>query len=495
MNDSDLYLQAAEIVNDVLDRGPANVDACARELCGDNAKLLNEVLTLLALHAATPAHDPFADTSIEAHRKRNDDHIDHLHTNAHAGMPDRIGSYRVIREIGRGGMGVVYECEQPSPRRRVAIKLVDGLRSSEALDRRFTAEAELQGRLQHPGIAQIYDAGAADVAGSRRPYFIMELVSGKPLRMHADTNSLSIPDRLALVARVADGIAHAHDHDSVPRDLKHVTILVTGAGQPKVLDFGIARFIGDTTAGAMTITNEGQILGTIGYMAPEQLDGTLGTVGPPADVYALGVILYELIAGVPPHDLNGLSIGAALRMLDQQTPPPLRSSIDRIDRDIDTIVQTCLDRDPGRRYHDAGELAADLRRTLAKQPIVARPPSKRYLTKMFVKRHRALVASVAAILTVLLVGVAVSSLFAFAEREARLIAQQQERLAQEREIAAISGLLSGATALRDADRLWQARRQLSGVDPGSRGWEWRHAALALPWVIDIGNTRQIHEDS
>ena len=482
MSDSSFYLRAAEVVGEVLDRNPPDLEDCARELCGDDSMLLEEVSELLRLHVQAPESDAFADHVIERQRGQYEDHVERAHDQVDT--PLEIGRYKVIREIGRGGMGVVYECEQPSPRRRVAIKVVDALRYSKALERRLTAEAQLQGRLQHPAIAQIFDAGAADVGGARRPYFVMELIEGLPLHMHADAKELSIRGRLALVARIADGIAHAHERKIVHRDLKHENILVTESGQPKVLDFGIARFTGEATMGSMTITNEGQILGTIGYMAPEQLSGEIGSIGPPADVYALGVILYELVSGRPPHDLAGLSIGAAVRMLDQQSPVPLRAARERISRDIETVVGRCLEREPRRRYQTADELAADLRRILANRPIVARPPSKRYRAGMFVKRNKALVGGTVATVLTLVVGIIVAVALGIGQHQARLEAEQEREIARQNELDAIRGVLAGTSALTDRGDTWEAARQLYAIDAGSRGWEWRHAALRLPWIIE-----------
>ncbi|MEO1585159.1 MAG: serine/threonine-protein kinase [Planctomycetota bacterium] len=484
MTDSSFYLRAAEVVGEVLDHAPPDREAYARKLCTGNVALLREVCDLLQLHAEAPVDDPLDDGVIEAHRSRNDEQLDRHHDASHLDIPLEIGGYRVIREIGRGGMGVVYECEQPSPKRRVAIKLVDVLRYSETLERRFTAEAELQGRLQHPGIAQIYEAGAADVSGARRPYFAMELVSGRPLRMFADGENLSINERLGLVSRVADGVAHAHAHEVVHRDLKHENVLVTESGQPKVLDFGIARFTGDATMGSMTITNEGQILGTIGYMAPEQLDGTPGSVGPPADVYALGVLLYELTAGVPPHSLDGLSIGAAVRLLDTQSPPPLRTVRDGISRDIETVVGKCLERDPRRRYQTAGELAADLRRILDNRPIVARPPSRRYRATMFAKRNKALVGGCAATMLTLAIGATVATVLGVGQREAKLEAEAERELALQNELDAIRGIIAGGAALASRGDTWEATRQLHAINPASRGWEWKYQSLAMPWILE-----------
>ncbi|MFK7884563.1 MAG: protein kinase [Phycisphaerales bacterium] len=479
MNQEHNYAIVAEIVADVLEANESDRAGVIDQLCADDEPLKARVLELLAAETALSTKHLFDDSRIDRQRKDAERLLDE----APAG-PRSIGKYRVIRELGRGGMGVVYECEQPSPKRRVALKVIDTIRYSQALSRRFVAEAHLQGRLQHPAIVQVFDAGAAEVAGADRPYFVMELIEGMPLRLYADIHELSIPDRLALVARVADGIAHAHERQTVHRDLKHENILITQTGQPKILDFGIARFTGDASIGAMTITNEGQILGTIGYMAPEQLDGEPGSIGPTADVYAMGVILYELVAGVPPHNLAGLSIGAAVRVLDQQTPSPLRVACEGISRDIDTLVSKCLERDPQRRYHDAGTLAADLRRILASQPILARPPTKPYRAMMFAKRNKALVGGTAATVATLTIGIIAAALLGIGQHRARLDAERERALARQSELDAIRGVIVGSAALAQGGDIWQATEQLYAIDRASRGWEWHHSAIALPWLIE-----------
>lgn len=483
MTGSHFYLRAAEVVNEVLLRNPPDFDACACELCGDDEDLLHEVRELLRMHTQGSYSDPLADEAIENQRCHFEDVIERIGGAGVPSLPEFIDRYRVLREIGRGGMGVVYECEQPSPRRRVAVKLVDSLRYSKALERRLTAEAQLLGRLQHPGIAQIFDAGVADVAGARRPYFVMELVAGRPLRKFADAEGISIPDRLALVARIAEAIAHAHERKIVHRDLKHENILVNDSGQPKILDFGIARFTGESNLGTMTITSEGQILGTIGYMAPEQLGGELGSIKPPTDVYALGVILYELIAGEAPLEFGGLSIAAAVRLLDQQTPKPLRAACDSINRDIETVVGKCLEREPGRRYNNAGELAADLRRILGNRPITARPPSKRYRASMFAKRNRALVGGVAATLAVLLAGIIVTGVLARQEHHQRVRADENAREALRNESRIVSTIMRSATRAWEEGDVWDAREQAYSVPESTRSWGWRMMSQAFPELL------------
>ncbi|MEO0631241.1 MAG: serine/threonine-protein kinase, partial [Planctomycetota bacterium] len=392
-------------------------------------------------------------------------------------------------------MSVVYECEQETPHRRVAVKLMDSRLSGPAMNRRLRMEAEILGRLRHECIATIHEAGVTPKGEGSRPYFAMELVEGLPLTEFAEHGSLDTRARLQLLARVADGVEHAHQKGVIHRDLKPGNILVTPAGVPKILDFGIAR-VTDSDINTTTMhTSAGAILGTLAYMSPEQASADPAAVDTRSDVYSLGVLAFELLSGKLPHAVDDTPIHEAIRIIREDQPTLIATLDTSLRGDVDTIIAKALEQDADRRYASAAALADDIRRYLIDQPIMARPPSTLYRLQKFVRRNHALVGGGVATLTVLILGVVVSSLLALSERDARLAAQQQERLAQEREVVAISSVLSGASALRDANRPWEARRQLSGIDPDSRGWEWRHIALDLPWVIDIGNIRRIRDQA
>jgi tetratricopeptide (TPR) repeat protein/predicted Ser/Thr protein kinase len=322
-------------------------------------------------------------------------------------LPAMIGRYRVVRLIGEGGMGAVYEAEQDQPRRTVALKVIKpGLAGPELL-RRFAQESQALGRLQHPGIAQIYDAGTADTGYGTQPYFAMEFIRGETLRDYADAHHLGVRQRLELVVKVCDAVHHAHQRGLIHRDLKPGNILVDEAGQPKILDFGVAR-VTDSDAQATMRTDVGQLVGTLAYMSPEQVLADPLDLDIRSDVYALGVILYELLAGRLPYDLSK-RLHEALHTIREQDPSKL-SSIDRRYRgDIETIVAKALEKDKTRRYASAAELAADITRHLKDEPIVAQPPTTRYQLEKFARRHKALVAGVAAVFVVLVAGVVVST--------------------------------------------------------------------------------------
>lgn len=337
--------------------------------------------------------------------------------------PEAVGGYTVVRPIGAGGMGIVYEAQQQNPRRTVALKMIRPGFASAAQLRRFQLEAQVLGELRHAGIAQVYEAGTCETPAGPQPYFAMEFVDGMPLSRFAESAGLDTRDRLELFARVCDAVQYAHDKGIIHRDLKPANILVTRDGQPKILDFGVARVIDTDGQGATRQTDAGQILGTLPYMSPEQVSGRPGAVDARSDVYTLGVVLFELLAGRLPYAVERQSLPEAVRVIQESEPARL-SSIQRTFRgDLDTIVGKALEKDRGRRYGSVGELVADLRRHLVDEPIEARPASSLYQLRKFARRNRALVAGVVATGLVLIAGAVASMSQAIragrAERSAR----------------------------------------------------------------------------
>jgi tetratricopeptide (TPR) repeat protein/tRNA A-37 threonylcarbamoyl transferase component Bud32 len=318
--------------------------------------------------------------------------------------PVSIGPYVVLGIVGEGGMGVVYLAEQDSPRRRVALKVVRPGMASEALLRRFEHEAQALARLQHPGIAQIYQAGTDGVGLRRRPYFAMELVEGRPLPVYADEHKLGARDRIALFILVCEAVQHAHMKGVIHRDLKPGNIIVGADGQPKVLDFGVARVTDSDIRAATVQTDVGQLVGTVPYMSPEQIAGQTQELDTRSDVYSLGVVLFELLTGRLPYDLENKSIIEAARLIREQPPTRLSVAVRSLRGDLDVILGKALEKDRHRRYQSAAELGVDLGRYLRREPISARPPSALYQMGRFASRHRALVAGAAAVLLVLVAG-------------------------------------------------------------------------------------------
>ncbi len=316
----------------------------------------------------------------------------------------KLGAFTIEGVLGRGGMGVVYRARQDSPRREVALKVVHpGTLGGSSL-RRFAREAEMLGRLQHPGVAQIYESGQAKTPLGLQPYFAMELVEGRPLLEYAKEAALSIRARLEVFARICDAVQFAHLKGIIHRDLKPGNILVNERGEPKVLDFGIARLTNSDTRAVTMQTDIGQLVGTIPYMSPEQAAGDPRELDTRSDVYALGVVLFELLSGRLPYEVKERPVTEAVRIVSEKEPTRLGSISREFRGDIDTIVGRALEKDRNRRYQTAAELGADVRRFLADQAIVARPASSIYQFRKFARRNKALVGGVVCAMILLLAG-------------------------------------------------------------------------------------------
>ncbi|MEM7165346.1 MAG: serine/threonine-protein kinase [Planctomycetota bacterium] len=342
-------------------------------------------------------------------------------------LPDQIGAYEIVRRIGEGGMGVVYEAEQSSPRRRVAVKLLRRGLSTKKLRRRFELEAEVLGQLHHDGIARIYEA---DVDKEGVPFIAMEYVDGVPLTHYLSQQELPLEARIELLATIADTVDHAHRKGILHRDIKPSNVLVQNNGAAKVLDFGVARAI-DPKPDATVQTESGQLVGTLPYMSPEQAAGQPDLLDVRSDVYALGVLAYESLCGELPYPVLGKTLFEAVRIICEVEAKPL-STVDRNCRgDIETVIAKALSKDAERRYASAAELAADLRRTLRDEPIIARPPSAIYQFQKFARRNRALVTALAIAVFALTVGAVGVVLALDKALDANDEAERQGRIAHE----------------------------------------------------------------
>jgi len=363
-----------------------------------------------------------------------------------------IGRYRILRLVGEGGMGAVYEAEQDQLRRTVALKIIKpGLASPELL-RRFEQESQALGRLQHPGIARIYDAGMADTGFGPQPYFAMEFIQGRNVKDYADKRRLNTRQRLEMVAKIAEAVHHAHQRGLIHRDLKPANILVDETGQPKILDFGVAR-VSDSGPQATMHTNAGQLVGTLAYMSPEQVLADPLELDTRSDVYALGVILYELLAGRLPYRISK-KLHEAIQVIREEDPSKLRS-INRTYRgDIETIAAKALEKDKSRRYTSAAELAADITRYLKDEPIMARRPSASYQIKKFARRHKPLVGGIAAVFVVLVSGIIASTTQAFraSRAEAIAIAEMNRAVDAEKKTAVERDRANQNKTLADSER-------------------------------------------
>lgn len=364
-------------------------------------------------------------------------------TSADATGTSGLANYRILGRLGSGGMGIVYEAEQLSPRRRVALKILSPTSLSPRSLRRFELEGEVLARLDHPSIARIHEAGTFGCGEASRPFIAMELVDGVDLRDWLQ-ESRPLSQRLDLFLALTQAVEHAHLRGVLHRDLKPQNVLVTPEDHPKVLDFGIARALDSRDPGTLE-TLDGQLLGTLSHMSPEQLSGDTRAIDTRCDVYALGVILYELVCGALPIELSGLGVAKAVSKLANSDPRP-PSAHGRVHRDLELVILKSIARDPTTRYQSVAELAADLRRYRADAPVTARAPSTMYLGWKFARRHRVGVVLGAIAIALALLG------SILVQREAAL-AREQARVAK-----AVSDLLVDVLAESDP------RHGLKGLD-------------------------------
>jgi len=399
----------------------------------------------------------------------------------------RIGRYKLAQKIGEGGWGVVYLAEQEEPvRRRLALKIIKLGMETRSVIARFEAERQALAMMDHPNIARVYDAGATDRG---RPYFVMELVQGVKITDYCDRHRLSLRARLDLFILVCHAIQHAHQKGIIHGDIKPSNIMVSvqdGQPVPKVIDFGIARATEARLTDRLPSTAYAQLIGTPAYMSPEQTDLANPDTDTRSDIYSLGVLLYELLAGTTPFDAHELlesGLDEMRRILREREParpsaslgarPPAeltRLAQDRrcephrlagqVRGDLDWIAMKALEKDRSRRYETANGLAMDLQRHLNNEPVVARPPSRVYKFRKLVRRNRGVFIATGAVAAALIAGLGASTWLFLREREARQRAvaaeQQQARLrheAEARERVSQASLLVSQERFEEADKL------------------------------------------
>lgn len=345
-------------------------------------------------------------------------------------QPVIVGNYKVRQTIGVGGMGVVYQAVQENPHRTVAIKVIRPGLASKSLLSRFKQEAEVLARLHHPGIAHIYEAGVAvvsheDGSQAKRPFFAMEFIEGLTLTEYAERQNLNTRARLDLMTKVCDAVHHAHQKGVIHRDLKPQNILVDEDGQPKILDFGVARATDGDMKTMTSRTEVGQLVGTVSYMSPEQVLGDSTLLDTRSDIYTLGVILFELLSKHLPYKLNSCTVPEAARIIQDEDPARLSKFGTTFRGDLETIVQKALEKEKSRRYSSAALFALDLRRYLQDEPILARPQSRIYQIRKFAKRNVGLVSGVAIAFLALVVGTSIAIYQAVKATEQALVAQSE----------------------------------------------------------------------
>lgn len=426
---------------------PVDREPALQKLASEQPDILAELRQLLAHHDDDPdalgtPDRAFAETVVS----------DAIRDIGSSLLPTRIGPYRILRSLGHGGMGSVYlaEHEDGELDRKVALKVLRTARHDPDLIQRFRNERRILGALQHPNIATLYEGGSTD---DGQPYVAMEFVDGRDLISHAEAQSLTVEARLQLFVKVCRAVGHAHRALVVHRDLKPSNVLVTEAGEPKLLDFGIAKLLDvDSDEDTAVVTRTGHVMMTPEYSSPEQVRSEPITTG--TDVYALGILLYELLTGERAQPRAGTSMQELLQVVCDRSPPAASAAVRRgpqtvagrpeprtrwsrrLDGDLDTIVATAMQKEPSRRFATADALADDLENHLRGLPVAARPDTLTYRTRKFLRRNYAPVLGVTVLmLTVLAFAIVTASDNRTIQAQLDLIRQQNATIKNERDVA------------------------------------------------------------
>ena len=486
---------AADDVKSVFGRALELSDPAARaaylaEVCGENAALRAEVDALLAaldraggfLKHVPAAHDGTGEFASEAPATGTFDApsapqptADYPNKDEQAGTLI-AGKYTLVEPIGEGGMGSVWRAKQTEPVKRfVAVKLIKAGMDSRQVLARFEAERQALALMDHPNIAKVLDAGATP---DGRPFFVMELVKGVPITEYCDAKKLTPPERLELFVPVCQAIQHAHQKGIIHRDVKPSNVLVAlydDRPVPKVIDFGVAKATGVALTERTIDTGFGGVVGTPQYMSPEQATFNNLDIDTRSDVYALGVLLYELLTGSPPfskHDLEKRGLLEMLRVVREEEPPRPSTKLSTADalptlsanrgtepkkltgllrNELDWIVMKALEKDRARRYETANGFAADVNRYLSGEAVQAHPPSTAYRLKKFVRRNKGRVIAASLVLVALVSGIVGTTLGLFEARRQEEEAKKQEKIARDEAAAKEEARAAEAQRVRERD--------------------------------------------
>jgi len=427
------------------------------QACGGDSLLRGRVEAMLGISEFPPDDDPPNESAGPGH---GDTEESESPRGRDPLLGQSVGGVKLVRLINKGGMGRVYEGRQAIPRRAVAVKLVKEALATPRMLRRFEFEAQILARLTHPGIAQIFAAGTAGEEETAQPYFVMEYIANaKPITQYAKELKLPTHARLELFRKVCDAVAYGHQRGIIHRDLKPENILVDASGQPKVIDFGIAKTTDSDMALTTVQTDVGRLIGTYQYMSPEQFDADPHAIDVRSDVYALGVVLYELLSGQHPYDLKKRILPEIAAIVREHDPTPITNVNKTLRKDVGIIAGKCLEKDRNRRYSSASELAADVGRFLAGDPIAAVAPSLWDGLGRLARRHKAAAAAMTGIAASLVAAMIGISLFAIRAGRERVEADRARQAAEEAGKAEAEQVVVANEARRAAETARQAEAE------------------------------------